>query len=284
MLQGFGSKLLGYSQLFRVHNGLLGGVACLIGVISGGGPAVSQLQWVVAFTVVFLFLCGGNAVNDYYDIESDRVNKPWRPLPSGKLRPGEALKASTTCFFLGLCLAVLLGIYPFIIALSAATLLLLYAKTVKRKGFLGNLVISLLTMLTFVFGGVITPNPVAPFFLGILAFSATLGRELVKGLEDVAGDKAVGVSTVAITLGPSKTAFFSAVYFLLAVLLAPMPYAAGIYGSTYIILVSIPIAIFSFSSAYILYKRTPTAAARIATLTKYGIASGLLAFLVGSLS
>lgn len=192
------SKIIGLFQLCRPLNGLLGGVSAFIGAfLAGGVESVSVSGRVfIASTSVFLIISGANAINDFFDIEIDRVNRPLRPLPSGKIKRGEALLLSLLLFFSGTLLAFWIHLWDFFIALVASLLLFLYSLLLKRKGLAGNLVVSLLSGLVFLYGGLsiqqsssqIFDSSTVLLFPFLFAFLFHLGREVIKDVEDMAGD------------------------------------------------------------------------------------------------
>ena len=79
-------------------------------VLMGGWLGVHALPaplWIAALSAAAV-MAGGNALNDLWDLESDRVNHPHRPLPSGRLTPRAAGVECIALFSLGLGLSVLL--------------------------------------------------------------------------------------------------------------------------------------------------------------------------------
>jgi geranylgeranylglycerol-phosphate geranylgeranyltransferase len=100
-----------YFSLGRPLTSLMIGLAVLASALIGVGSNVKEyvLPVFLGFTVAFLFGIAGNAINDYLDRETDKINHPDRPIPSGKLKPEQALFFSMVFFALSLLLALFLS-------------------------------------------------------------------------------------------------------------------------------------------------------------------------------
>ncbi|MGW9630507.1 SCO3242 family prenyltransferase [Agromyces sp. NPDC055520] len=69
-----------------------------------GGARFTARQWMLPLASVLLY-SGGMALNDYADRELDAVERPERPIPSGRVSPRRALGIAGTCLALGVGLA-----------------------------------------------------------------------------------------------------------------------------------------------------------------------------------
>src|SRR5512137_2479864 len=87
----------------RPANCLMAAVAAIIGLLIAGGKEIQAA--ILIFLAVFLITGAGNAVNDYFDREIDAINRPNRPVPSGRITPPAALQLSIALFFSGCVLA-----------------------------------------------------------------------------------------------------------------------------------------------------------------------------------
>lgn len=211
------------AQTFEVRAALLGGLA-----------AALVAAW-------------GNAVNDICDRSLDRLQKPHRPLPSGRLTLAAARIWASVFAAAGLALSYGLGRLPF--GIAAVTTLLLWAYSFRMKGwwFAGNVVVSLAAGLAFVFGAAVqgtSPASMLPqgWVVFGFAFLWHLAREWVKAAEDVESDRAVGLSTVAVVFGPRAAARASALTLALLLLLLLPPYFRGYFGLVYLLLVLFGVA------------------------------------------
>jgi len=117
----------------------------------------------------------------------------------------------------------------------------------------------------------------------LIAFFATLGREIVKGIVDLEGDKIAGVRTIAIVWSPRTAAVISSVLMMIAVVLSlilfayPVSYVRFILFSALIITTDI---IFIKSAIMILQSTTIDVADRVRKLSLFGMLTGILSFIV----
>ena len=82
--------------LFRVGNSTVGVLGVFLGaMLALGGLPEEKLALITVLQAVSVwsFMCSWNALNDYLDLEIDRVNRPDRPLPSGAISEATARMA-----------------------------------------------------------------------------------------------------------------------------------------------------------------------------------------------
>jgi 4-hydroxybenzoate polyprenyltransferase len=172
------------------------------------------------------FVCGfGNALNDSVDCTADRVNKPDRLIPSGLLSVRLGCLSAAIHLIAGAILALTASVTCFVIAVAAAVLLLGYGLFGRRLPLLANAWVATISALAFVYAAAVAGDwrweQIKLAVLGAaFAFLFHLGREIVKDIEDVAGDEASGTRTLPIAAGVhvSKAVVFA----VFAVLLAAM--------------------------------------------------------------
>ena len=280
-----------YLRLIRSGNCTMAAIAATIGVlivynilISGGfaGIAFPFFESILVFLTVFLITGAGNAINDYYDIDIDRINKPDRPIPSGRIGLSTALYFSLALFALGTLFAFMINPVCGIIALINSLLLIYYARTLKRTAFLGNLAVGYLTGSTFLFGGAVFFEKGGledVFILFLLATLATIAREIVKDIEDIDGDMKDGARTLPIVIGPEKAAGIAALIGLVAVITSPLPYLQSIMSIRYLFLVAVADLLFAVAVYEILGKNNPGKSSR---MFKLAMAFALISFIAGA--
>ncbi len=270
-----------FLELIRYKNCVMAGLAAVI----GGGIAYSAapgdiLLLPLVFITVFFITGAGNAINDYFDAGIDAVNRPDRPIPSGRLRKGSAYKFSIVLFACGILTAYFIGTAPFLIALFNSLLLYVYAFSLKRKVFVGNLSVSYLTGSTFLFGGAAygLKGIEATFVLFFLSMLATLAREIVKAIEDMEGDSKDGAVTLPIRIGERPSAYIASGVGILAVLLSPVPFMTELFNSSYLLVVGIADITFLYAVLLVL-KKNPSASSKY---FKVAMFFALVAFIAGS--
>ena len=275
-------RLGAYVSIVRLPNCIMIGLAVVIGeAIALGGlpPLASSLS---GFLTASLMMAGTMILNDIYDLSTDRVNNPTRPLVSEKIRLSEARILSVLFSAVSIVFAIVLGLYTTLIALLALYLMVYYNTRGKRTGLLGNMVVSFNVALPFFYGGVAVNNlrPLL-FVFSTLAFLANLGREVAKGIPDAVGDKETGVRTIAVMHGPSTAAKISAALFVSAVVLSFTPLFLGTISLLYFPGVALADVGFIYSSARLLLSQDPRVVKTVKTQVLFWMLLGLVGFLLG---
>ncbi len=264
-----------FLEIMRPGNCLMAAVAALIGfLVADSGP--EPLTAFLVALAVFAVTGAGNAVNDYFDREIDAVNRPGRPIPSGRISPDRALAWSIVLFGAGCLAALFINPLALAIAIFNSVLLYLYARNLKVTPFAGNLAVGYLTGSTFLFGGAAGDDVEITAFLFLLASLATLAREIEKDIEDVAGDRTSGAKTLPIVIGERWSSLLAAAFVLAAIVLS---YLAPL-GRAYIVAVTVADLLFLAALASII--RGEAAGAQ--KMLKMGMAAALVAFLVAAIS
>ncbi|MFP4045567.1 MAG: UbiA family prenyltransferase [Candidatus Aenigmatarchaeota archaeon] len=266
-----------FIRLIRPLNCGMAALAVLIGAYLGGITG-SFFFVLIAMVSAFLICGGGMVINDYYDRELDFIFNSERPLPSGKISLKGALVYAFVLFAIGLYLSFWIGNYALLLAIFNSMLLVIYAKTLQKKFFLSNTTVAFLVGSTFVYGGLAVGDWLTPLLLGILAFFATMAREIIKDIEDRYADSRAGIQSVPITLGEEKSRLVAAVFILIAVLTSPLPYLLNVFSWIYLIAV-VPSVLTFLYAGYLSYEDEEPAV--IQNLLKIAMVLGLIAFLVG---
>jgi len=197
-------------SLIRPHN-CLGTLGLVIIGAQLANTSCETSTIVLACITVFLMTAAGNALNDYFDVEIDRVNRPSRPLPSRQIGRDTAWKLFIALSLIGLLLSVLQGLIPAIVTFSAGVLSFLYSWKLKRTVIIGNVSISFLTALAVIYGGIIAGHPGPSFNPAIIVSLFMMWREMVKTVADHEGDLAQGARTLSTVVGKSGAIRLSSV-------------------------------------------------------------------------
>ncbi len=229
-----------------------------------------------------IITAGANTVNDYYDMEIDRINKPTRPLPNGDLQANAALLISTLEFTAGILLSLFINFTAFAIAFTISLLLFFYSFKLKRLPLWGNLAVSLSTAMAFVYGGVAVNRVRLTLIPAAFAFFYHLGREIIKDVQDMEGDSAYNARTFPLVFGKKEALRLINIVFLLLIVLTAIPYFARWYGGYYFLVVLIgiyPVLIFSMIS--ISKNQSFKNLGLVSNLLKADMLVGLLAIYLG---
>jgi len=218
------SRLNGFIKIIRPVNSIMLGFSIIIGVlIAGGYGKVPTLDFLFAWVTGFSLTGAAMVINDYYDRDIDKVNEPDRPIPSGLVKPNEAIVYSFFLSIVGLVTTYLIGIEVLIIAFFSWCIMIIYSVWGKRTGFLGNLMVSTCISLPFIYGGILAGNVYSSFLFSALAFLSNTGREITKGIVDIEGDKKKGVKTIAVIYGVHYASIAASIFYFTAVIVSIAP-------------------------------------------------------------
>ncbi|RKU38782.1 digeranylgeranylglyceryl phosphate synthase [Candidatus Poribacteria bacterium] len=233
--------VLAYLELARPLNGIIAFISAWLGGLFASQGITENLldtRLLLVSIAALLLLSAGNAVNDYCDYNIDRINRPQRPLPSGQIQRRHALIFAIVLIVIGIYLGTRINRNATGIAILVSVALVSYAFWLKRTVFVGNLVVSGLTGVTFISGGVAIEAVQGTLVPAIFACLFTAAREIIKDLEDTEGDMKNGVRTLAIL--NRRLAVAAALGFMaLVVLFSPIPYLFGWYSWHYLFAVVI---------------------------------------------
>jgi 4-hydroxybenzoate polyprenyltransferase len=194
--------------------------------------SLSTLQNMLLACCTMMVTAGGYIINDIYDRDLDKINKP------NKVIVGQAISLSQSYTYywilvvLGFAVAIWLGVVtqniPHIVLYVIGTAVLyFYASHFKKKGYLGNIIVALMT--AFVPGLIwlaerkyINSNEgfnikILLLFFMAFAFLSNLAREVIKDVEDMDGDKIIDSKSLPLTLGLEKTKII--IFFNLSILI-----------------------------------------------------------------
>jgi geranylgeranylglycerol-phosphate geranylgeranyltransferase len=247
-------------QLTRPLNLLLSvvgvGVGAALAIRSSPTATEAQASILIAMFSAAAIAAAANAVNDFYDVDIDRMNRPDRPIPSGRVSQPFARVVWVSCAAVGIGLSLLLTPLHTLIAALSAGIVFLYSYRLKRLGFVGNLVVAGMVTLTLVYGA-LTTGRIGFVWVGcIAAFLLTLAREITKDLEDLKGDRRNGVSSLPTKLGPKTSRWIVVFLVALTIALSPMPYTHLSFSGIYLFFVLIA-AVVLLVPIWILVKDSP---------------------------
>jgi len=229
-----------------------------------------------------MIAAAANTINDYYDIAIDRINKPHRPLPAGKISPKQARNWALLLFTAGIGTGLLVHWIAFCIALTSSLLLYLYSYHFKRTVLWGNLIVSFVSGLAFIYGGVAVFRLRIAIIPAGFAFLYHLGREILKDIEDVAGDRSENANTLPIRHGINPARWLISCIFFLLIFLTVLPYVYNIFGRVYLFTVAMGVDLFLVYVIYSLWRdASPQNLHRLSEWLKLDMLVGLLAVFAG---
>jgi len=233
-------------------------------------PLLSDIDFIILTTSILLITMGGYLINDIYDIESDKINKPGKVYISTII----SIKSGLFLYFLTSITGLILGLYLSInknlnhlsgFFIVTVILLFIYTKILKKLPLIGNIIVALLVSLPIflvyefdhsmisikdIFDNLFLS--IIIFFYLLFAFLTTLIREIIKDLQDIKGDNKFKLKTLPIMIGNKRTINFVVFLSFLLQLLLLLVLIDSFKNDYYLILIfSITL---SLLVAYLIYK------------------------------
>ncbi|MBQ2635638.1 MAG: UbiA family prenyltransferase [Methanobrevibacter sp.] len=276
-----------YIEILRPGNALMGAISIILVALI---DKTLSIPVILAMIAVFFETAAGNVINDYFDYNIDLINKPERPIPSGRISLKNGRNYAYFLFLAGTICGFLISYLtnnwiPFIIVLIADIILYLYAYKLKSTPLIGNLAVGFMTGFGFVFGGYTINNPnivMISLYLGFFAFVMTTARELAKDIEDIEGDKSDGARTLPILIGAKIPAILSAILIIVDSALCPILYFNHIFGFYYLVVIAIAVVLFLYSAFLIIKSQDRETASKVSKYLKIGMLIAFVAFVAGS--
>jgi geranylgeranylglycerol-phosphate geranylgeranyltransferase len=227
-----------YITLIRPVNFVITAASIYVSCLLAGGTQEQFLAMLFASLGGACIGAGGMVINDFFDIEIDRINKPHRPLPSGAVSKFDALMFYAGISGIGLIMSAYSTRTALIIAFVAVPVIFLYSQRYKSTPLFGNLLVGTLTGVAFIYGGAAVDNITKAIMPAVFAFLINVGREIIKDMEDVEGDARLNAVTFPVKFGMKKAGNLATGFLAAVVIATIVPYAIGMYGTEYFIAVN----------------------------------------------
>ncbi|MFH1539870.1 MAG: UbiA family prenyltransferase [bacterium] len=224
-------KIKAYIELSRPFTLLAPAVGILCGIAVAAGETGAKWNAAAALISVAaacLLNAASNTLNQLCDVDIDRINKPHRPLPSGRVAPREATGLAILLFAAALRLAWAVNLQFFALCVAAAIMTFAYSAPplrLRRFPVAADIIIAVPRgMLLFAAGwsaAASLDHPLPWTIGGLLAFFI-LGAMSAKDFADIEGDRAGGIITLPVLLGARRTAILISPFLILPFLLIPV--------------------------------------------------------------
>lgn len=247
-----------------------------LGMVSGGvtawgakgtnvsdDPVVLVTNVAVGALMAAVLNAASNGINQIYDLPLDAINKPNRPLPSGRMSVGEAGRLTAVLYVIALALAALVNRECFLLAAVAAFLTWAYSAPpfrTKRHAIAANLTIAIPRGLMLKVAGWTTVkhfDTPEPWYIGAIFFLFLVGAATTKDFADMKGDAAHGCITLPVRYGVKKAAWMIAPFFVLPFAMLPLGVDLGLLTGNllFLDLLGLSLAIWGGYTVWLLVRR-----------------------------
>jgi 4-hydroxybenzoate polyprenyltransferase len=212
-------------------------LAPFFGILSGAFISMGTLHsygmiWVGILAAVTgaLLNAASNAINQVYDLEIDRINKPDRPIASGKMTIKQAMTFAWIIYVICAILGFLVNREYFVVVIISALFTWGYSAPpirFKNNGILANIAMAVPRGFLMIVGGWVAVRPdqwnnPTPWLIGLVIFFFVVGAASTKDFADVKGDEAGGAKTVVVVYGLKKAAWIIAPFLVIPYLIIPI--------------------------------------------------------------
>lgn len=225
----FRTRILGLFRLFRFELPFTAGVCVILGELLALGTLPSTTEIILGFLSIFFISATSLILNDYFDLEIDKINAPERPLPAGLVTEREVVLLSIVVAMLGFLTGYLISLEALLVVILVWAVGFLYNWRFKKAGLIGNLMVSFSVGMTFIFGGIAVNKPFETivWFFAIIVMLIDLGEEIAADAMDIEGDRQAGSRSLALILGRENALKISGAAFLLVVVASSLPFLLG---------------------------------------------------------
>ena len=211
----------------------------MIGIFSGSliGYGASHVTFPIVHVVLAVLAAAvlnaaSNGLNQICDLENDRINKPHRPLPVGRMSLHAAWTFVVITYIVALTLVAVVNKETFAIYVIAALSTVAYSAPpvrLKRHPVGSNVIIALIRGWLLKVAGwaavATVLTSIEPWYIGFIYFVFLLGATTTKDFADIEGDRAAGCITLPVKYGPHWSARAISPAFIVPWLLLPL----GVY-------------------------------------------------------
>jgi len=232
-------QIFAYIKIIRPLNVLITFFAVVVAILISQKENIDKTIILLSSLAAAFTAGAGNIINDIYDIETDKISHPNRVLVIGEITKKKAwylyLALNISSAFIAASLSPMLLVIVFITTI----LLFIYAAYLKRLPLIGNIVVSLITGLAFIYGGFVSNNPFAAIIPAVFAFLINLIREIVKDIQDIEGDLKLNYKTYPIRFGINNSKRFIVLITFVLIAFTFYPFFTDLYKIEYFIIVMV---------------------------------------------
>lgn len=254
---------------------------------------------ILGLSIPFFVVGASMAINDYHDYEADQINKRMdRPLVRNPdLKPEHVLVLSLSLIAAGIILSFFLFMDNLLVVIGVTIFSFLsisYNLWTKERGLIGNMTVAACDTAPFLIalvamigkeGNVDINTILVILIMAGITFFGVVGRELIKGIMDIEGDRAAESHTFAVKYGPKRAVQLASVFFGIVIVMAPIPLFIKFYNNIlYAGLMFIAIILLLYSAIILLRDQSVVTGKKGRTYTRTALWAGVLSFFVGALT
>jgi len=213
------TKVWGALEFIRVFNMTMPFTSGFVGVVMASrGVHVDMKALSGMFIPVFLW-AGGQVFNDIFDLNVDRINTPYRAVPSGRFTMREAIAFGGILTLIGITLSVMTkNVLCQVLTIFAVIMSNLYSYSLKRKGIYGHMNFAFCVLICIYIGQSAVSGKITSFYAPLGIFLYHVAINIMVSVGDVPGDKKTKVVTLPVQLGEIRATYTASLFWIAGVL------------------------------------------------------------------
>jgi len=242
------------------------GALCSFKILNNFDLTIYVLGYMALFLIEFATVIS----NEYYDYETDKINKNYSQFTGGSRMIVEEMitfKQAKNAIFISLTLVCSLtiiltlryNIYAFLILALGALLGLAYTVPPLKLSYrgLGEIDVGITHSFYIVLAGFLLQSPklniILPWLVSIPLFFAIFGAIILAGFPDYEADKRIGKKTLTVILGQRKASLISVLSISISIISSFLFLYSGIFGFSSVIFLIV--IIHGFLLLYLLFSQ-----------------------------
>ena len=248
--------IIEFMKILRPLNCFMTGLAILFTYFVLNSYSIrSYIDLIIGFFTGFFASGAAMLINDVIDLEVDRINKPWKPLPRGIFSVYSIRLLSLIFLLVAISINLIISLYLFLVAFIFSIIAYIY--NYMRKYWWSHFLVSISTMAPFIYGLFLAGLPYSKtlftMLFSMVVFLINTAREFIKSIGDIEGDLKLGYKTIATVYGVKNASRASLIFSIIGSVLAVSIGIFGLANLYYTIILGIAGSIYTYS-AYRVYR------------------------------
>ncbi len=234
------SRIIEFTRMIRCVNCSMAGLAVISTIfVAENYTTGNYINIIIGFLTGFLASSAAMLINDVVDLEVDKINKPWKPLPRGIFKPKSIMNISLAFLITGVVINVFTSLTSLITSLIYSIIAYIYS--FLRRNLYSQFLVSLAVTGPFIYGLTLAKTEKTVFIIlfSIVVFLVNTSREFIKSIADMSGDLKYNYKTVVTVYGIENSAKVAFLLSLVGVIVAIVIGLTKLAGLVYTVILGV---------------------------------------------
>lgn len=207
------TKLWSALEFIRIFNMTMPFTSGFVGVVLASEGVFLSVKAVSGMFIPVFLWAGGQVFNDLFDLDVDRINTPYRAVPSGRFSLRETVALGGGLTLVGMTLSVLTGsMMCQVLTICAVVMSNVYSYILKRKGISGHINFAFCVLLCIYIGQSAVSGTVVSLYAPLGVFLYHVSINIMASVGDIRGDKKTNVVTLPVQLGGVRATYVASLF------------------------------------------------------------------------